>query len=328
MSDFIQFVGPNQALQIFGVRLLGFSAENGKKLLFSAFVIASALLLTAGLRALLSVFLRGSAEHERRRFWSSQALKVTSAIFIVVGLASIWFDDPTRLTTAAGLVSAGLAFALQRVVTAVSGYFVILRGDVFSVGDRIVMGGVRGDVIGLSFTQTTIMEMGQSPAEQADTPSMWVRERQYTGRIVNVSNARIFDDPVYNYTREFPFNWDEIMLPFDIDENNAVAERILLEAAEKHTVRTAELGEESLAEMERRYFMKREQLRPQVYWMLKEDTIEMTVRFLIREGDSRRIKDQMSRDIVDGLQAARIRISSASYEISDLPPLQVELRQQ
>jgi hypothetical protein len=32
----------------------------------------------------------------------------------------MWFDDPTRLTTAAGLISAGLAFALQRVVTAVS----------------------------------------------------------------------------------------------------------------------------------------------------------------------------------------------------------------
>ena len=45
-----------------------------------------------------------------------------------------------------GLVTAGLAFALQRVITALAGYFVILRGNTFNVGDRITMGGVRGDV--------------------------------------------------------------------------------------------------------------------------------------------------------------------------------------
>ena len=36
--------------------------------------------------------------------------------------------------------------------------------------------------------------------------------------------------------------------------------------------------------MERRYFMKREDLKPHVYWMLKEDTVEMTLRFIVREG--------------------------------------------
>ncbi|MFO1431682.1 MAG: mechanosensitive ion channel [Candidatus Competibacteraceae bacterium] len=67
----------------------------------------------------------------------------------------------TRLATALGLVTAGLAFALQRVITVLAGYFVILRSRTFNVGDRIRMGGVRGDVIALSFMQTTIMEMGQ-----------------------------------------------------------------------------------------------------------------------------------------------------------------------
>jgi small-conductance mechanosensitive channel len=209
----LQFVGPNQAIQLFGVKLLGFNAENGKKLLFTVCFIAAALLLGAAAKKLVHLVVRGEPNDVHQRFWTTQGIKVFTAALLIIGVASIWFDDPTRLTTAAGLVSAGLAFALQRVVTAVSGYFVILRGDVFSVGDRIVMGGVRGDVIGLSFTQTTIMEMGQSPAEQGDGPSMWIRERQYTGRIVNVSNARIFDDPVYNYTREFPFIWDELLIP-------------------------------------------------------------------------------------------------------------------
>src|SRR5207237_3024096 len=131
----------------------------------------------------------------------------------LIGVASIWFDDPTRLTTAMGLVTAGLAFALQRVVTAVAGYLLILRGNTFNVGDRIVMGGVRGDVVALGFLQTTIMEMGQPPPVQNPDPAMWVKARQYTGRMVTVSNAKVFDEPVFNYTRDFPYIWDELTIP-------------------------------------------------------------------------------------------------------------------
>ncbi|MBV8828937.1 MAG: mechanosensitive ion channel [Acidobacteriaceae bacterium] len=111
---------------------------------------------------------------------------------MLVGLVSIWFDNPGTLTTAAGLVTAGLAFALQRVVTAFAGYLVILRGNTFSVGDRITMGGIRGDVIEVNFLQTVIMDIGQ-PAQGDSGDSMWVQARQYTGRMVRLSNANIFD---------------------------------------------------------------------------------------------------------------------------------------
>lgn len=57
-------------------------------------------------------------------------------MLFLLGLLSIWFDDPARLATGIGLVTAGLAFALQRVITAAAGYFVILRGDTFNIGDR------------------------------------------------------------------------------------------------------------------------------------------------------------------------------------------------
>jgi small-conductance mechanosensitive channel len=131
-GDILQFVGESRALQLFGVKLLGFNAENGKKLLFTLAFIAVVLLLSAGVKRLVQIFIRGDIDDVHRRFWTTQGVKVFTAVLLIIGIASIWFDDPTRLTTAAGMVSAGLAFALQRVVTAVSGYFVILRGDVFS----------------------------------------------------------------------------------------------------------------------------------------------------------------------------------------------------
>jgi small-conductance mechanosensitive channel len=133
------------------------------------------------------------------------------------------FDNPARLATGAGLIGAGIAFALQKVVTSFAGYFVILRGNTFSVGDRIKMGSVRGDVIALNFIQTVIMEMGEPPSVQEEDPGMWVRSRQYSGRIVTISNAQIFEEPVYNYSRDFPYIWEEMHLPisFKHDRNRA-----------------------------------------------------------------------------------------------------------
>jgi len=141
-------------------------------------------------------------------FWTRQGISLLTFVVGLLGFVSIWFDNPARLATGVGLVGAGLAFALQKVITSFAGYFVILRGKTFNVGDRITMGGVRGDVVALNFIQTVIMEMGEPPSVQGSDPGMWVQSRQYSGRIVTVTNSKIFEEPVYNYTRDFPYLWE------------------------------------------------------------------------------------------------------------------------
>ena len=80
-----------------------------------------------------------------------QGLQVTTTVVLVLGLVSIWVTPETDVTTGIGLISAGLALALQQVIISLAGYFVILRGDTFTVGDRITLGGVRGDLVRLGF---------------------------------------------------------------------------------------------------------------------------------------------------------------------------------
>lgn len=320
---FIELVGPNGAVQIFGVKLVGVNADNGAKLLFSLGFIALVLLINKGARRVARANLLSS--YEQSRFWVRQAIQVTTALMLIVGLVSIWFDDPTRLATALGLVTAGLAFALQRVVTAIAGYAVILRGKTFNIGDRIVMGGVRGDVIALTFTQTTIMEMGQPPPVQAADPAMWVRARQYTGRIVTVTNARIFDEPVFNYSREFPFLFEEMVLPIPYTADRGKAEEILLDVARKHAIDAKQVGEEAMREMARRYFMQQASTEPRVYWRLTDNWLELTVRFLASEHGVRDLKDRMSRVILREFEEAGIGLASATFEIVGLPKVQVSL---
>jgi small-conductance mechanosensitive channel len=315
-------IEPGGAVRIFGVRLVGLTETTLRKLALVVLVLGLAVVLGKSLRWLVRKVLTGD-KRIHARFWWDQGIRLTVWTLAVVLLISICFDDPRRLTTVAGLVSAGVAIALQRVITAFAAYFIILRGQIFRVGDRIVMGGVRGDVLSLGFLRTTIMEMGQPPPVQADEPAIWVEARQYSGRIVTVTNDKIFDEPVYNYTREFPYLWEELHLPIPYTADRSRAEQILLDAARRHTTKVTELGAEALAELRRRYFLESAEIEPRVYWNLTDNWLNLSVRFLTRERGVRELKDAMSREILANFQEAGISIASGTYEIVGLPPIRV-----
>ena len=246
-----------------------------------------------------------------------------AAVVLLLGVVSIWVTPETDLTTGIGLVSAGLAFALQQVVLSLAAYFVILRGDTFGVGDRITLGGVRGDVVKLGFLKTTIMEMGQPPSVSGADPAVWVNSRQYTGRLVTVTNGAIFDEPVYNYTRDFPYLWEEIVLPVDYAVDRAEVERILLAAAHAHAVVDEPAARDALALMRSRYALADASLEPAVYWRLTDNWLEMSLRFLVRARGVREVKDRISRQVLGELGAAGIGLASATYNIVGLPEIRV-----
>ena len=127
------------------------------------------------------------------------------------------------------------------------------------------------------------MEMGQPSAVQDADPAMWVRGRQYTGRIVTITNDKIFDQPVYNYSREFPFIWEEMAIPIPYQADRKRAEEILLEVARSHTIKLTELSEEAIRELERRYFVRRSEIGPRVYYRLTDNWVELSVRFIARD---------------------------------------------
>ena len=315
--------GPVQGARLFGVTLIGATHQNLHKLVLTVAFIAIAWLLTKLLRAALHLLV-GSRTGTRVQFWAKQGVSLVLAAVVLVGIASIWFDNPGQLATVLGMVGAGVAFALQRVITAVAGYFVILRGKTFNVGDRIVMGGVRGDVIDLSFMQTRIMEMGQSPKEQADAPSMWIRSRQFTGRIVTVTNDKVFDEPVYNYTRDFPYIWDEMNIPVKYGDDQARVEQILIDAARRHAVTQDKVAEEEVKRLKDAFGIDIGDIDPRVYWRLTDNWLELTVRFLAPDHGIRPMKDAMSREILGQLDKAKIGIASGTYAIVEVPPIRIE----
>jgi small-conductance mechanosensitive channel len=304
-------------VEIFGVKLLGFTSETLRKLILTLIFALGILLLRAASEAVVVTMARRRGPKKRLSFFIRQTSGIFAAILLVLSLVSIWFDDPTRLATGVGLVSAGLAFALQKVVTSLAGYFVIIRGEVFSVGERITMGGVRGDVVALDFLKTTILEMGDPELQSA---GIWVHGRQYTGRVVTVTNDKIFEEPVFNSTRDFPFLWDEIRIPITYATDRARAEKILLEAAEKHTAPVQVEAEPHRARLVERYHMEIDSLAPRVYLRITDNWLELSLRIISHEKRTRELKDQIARDILLAFDLAEIGIASTTIDIVGFPP--------
>jgi small-conductance mechanosensitive channel len=262
---------------------------------------------------------------DRPRFWIAQVVRLLTLAAVVLIVVRVWLSGRQEFTSVMGWIAAGLAVALQRVITAFAGYVIILRGNVFTVGDRITIGGVRGDVIALGFMQTTVMEMGQSPSEQADSPSMWIHGRQYSGRIVRVTNDKVFDTPVYNYTRDFRYMWEEMRIPIRYGDDYRKVEQMLLDVAQRHSGDLANEMREALKNLRGKYFLgQAPEVDPKVYVRLTDNWTELSLRFVVRPTNARVVKDAMSREILAGLEKAKIGIASGTYAIVEFPTVKVE----
>ena len=295
-----------------------------EKTLITVAFVAGVLVAAALLRGLARLLLAGESG-DRPRFWIAQAVRLLTLAAVILIVVRVWLSGSPEFTAVMGWVAAGLAIALQRVITAFAGYVIVLRGNVFTVGDRITIGGVRGDVIALGFMQTTVMEMGQSHSEQGDAPSMWIHGRQYSGRIVRVTNDKVFDTPVYNYTRDFRYMWEELAIRVRYGDDYRRVEQILLDAARRHTGDIAAEARDALGKLRGKYFLgEPPEVDPNVFVRLTDNWNELSVRFMVRPTNGRVIKDAMSRDILDGLDKAKIGIASGTYAIVELPPIKVE----
>ena len=302
-------------MDLFGIKFIGATHETALKFAATAAVLGG----LVAVRLVIVAVSRGLTRRadSRALFWTKQSSSLAALALGVLACVSIWFDDPSRFTTVLGLATAGVAIAAQKAVTSFAGYLVIMRGKTFTVGDRIKMGGVRGDVIALGFLQTRIMEMGQ-PREvnEQEDPGMWVRARQFSGRIVTITNDKIFDEPVYNYTREFPFIWEEIHVPLPYRDDRARAEAILLDAVRAASEAFSRDAAGARQRLEEKYGLDQESLEPRVFWALTDNWLELTVRFVVPEHGIRDVKDRITRAILSAFDRAGLEIGSSTMEVT------------
>ena len=118
-------------------------------------------------------------------------------LILLSAASQTWYTVPIVF----GIFSLISGFALQTPMTSFVGWIYILSRRPYRVGDRIKVAGVTGDVIDISYFDTTLWEFGGQYLS-TDHPS---------GRIVKFPNSIVLNSPVYNYSWVlFPYIWDEI----------------------------------------------------------------------------------------------------------------------
>ncbi len=244
--------------------------------------------------------------------------KVVALIaWIVAGLylADAWSDRLGGIAVALGVIGAGVAFALQEVIASIAGWMAVLVGGVFRVGDRIQLGGIRGDVIDIGVLRSTLMECGD-----------WVNGDLYNGRIVRVTNSAVFKEPVFNYSADFPFLWDEIRVPVTHASDRAMARQLLVDALQQVVGPYADTAKASWSLMVNKYRIEDAQVTPMVTMIATDNWLEYTARYVVDYRRRRTAKDQLFTVILDAIETTggRVRLASATVEVVGIPPVEIQ----
>ena len=202
--------------------------------------------------------------------------------------------------------------SLSALIAALAGWFNITSGGIFRIGDRVQLGGVRGDVIDIAPLRTKLMEIGSSVGDET-----WVRGRQYTGRIAFVSNKTTFDQPVYNYSTAFEFMWEEVTIPIAYRDEWRTAEQIINE--ELVRISASHEAETAIAEMIKRFPIARTEVESRVFIRATDNYLELAARFVVPVRTARWATDEVTRRILLRLEEAGIPVSSSTHDITVRP---------
>lgn len=211
----------------------------------------------------------------------------TAAVLIILLLGPLWVGGLGNTATYFGLLSAGLAIALQPLIVNLAGWAFIIWRRPFSVGDRIQIGNQRGDVIDLRLFQFTLMEIGN-----------WVDADQSTGRVLHVPNGSVFSEVVANYSRGFEYIWNEMPVLITFESNWQKAKQLLHATAIKHSAHLSEAAQHKVKEASRRFLITYSILTPTVYTSVKESGVMLTIRYLCEPQQRRGSEQAIWEDIL------------------------------
>ncbi len=276
----------------------------GGKLFTTALIVAIAVVTGSVVGRLLA----RRASDRYRKYYMRKGTTFVVSILTVIGLGILWRPFAGQLGLVLGLITAGVAFAMQELIGALAGWFNIVSGSIFKVGDRVQLGGVRGDVIDITPLRTKVMEIGSSVDDD-----VWVRGRQYTGRIVAVSNKSTFTDPVFNYSASFDFIWEEVTIPVAYRDWRA-AEAIMTE--EVIRISASKDAEVALAAMVRRYPVARTEIEPRVFVRATDNYLELAGRFVVPVRTARSCNDELTRRVLDRFAAAGLSVASQTTDVT------------
>ncbi|MFD0835833.1 mechanosensitive ion channel family protein [Mariniflexile aquimaris] len=252
------------------------------------------------------------------RYKSQKGIEIFGFI-LLIGISISYFTGNIKdFGLAIGLLSAGITITLQELILSIAGSFYIFFVRVYKPGDRIEINGIKGDVIDVDSIYTTMMEIGQ-----------WVSSDNYSGRIVKLSNAFVFRGPVYNYSQDFPFVWDEFNLPIRYGSDIELAKSIIISVATEHL---SEYVQESITDWKKvvdKYYIEDAVVDPTLAITLTDNWVSFNLRYIVDYKKRRGTKHRLNEIIGQRIEATngKVLLASATFEIVKIPVLDINKKE-
>ena len=269
-----------------------------RRVLMGAILIVFALAIAKGIR----VYLISQIENRPAQYNLSRVLNLVVVLAIVIIILSLLSATWYTALISLGLLSLILGFALQTPITSFIGWIYLLARQPYRVGDRIQIGDAKGDVIDVSYLDTTLWEFG-GPYLSTQHPS---------GRIIKFPNSLVLNETVYNYSWPlFPYVWNEIKFQVAYDSDLEFITRTLQQVVEE------DLGDQmiDLVEVYRELLRQTPvdeleiQERPVVHFRASENTwLDAIVRYLVHPKESGRVKTRLTKKLLEKLNAEPERV--------------------
>src|SRR5215813_3091365 len=236
----------------------------------------------------------------RRRYQFLLLRRIILWCAIAITIAFALATEIGSIATFAGLITAGIAVALQNVILAIAGYFFLIGKYGVRVGDRVQISGVTGDVIDIGLIRLHLMEIGGTETD-----------RQPTGRVVVFSNAVVFQ-PTASFFKQIPgtsFVWHEVSLTLAPESDYALAEKRVAGAVEKVYADYRERIEQQYREMERTLNVPISIPKPRSRLRLPQNGLEVVIRYPVELDNATEIDDRVVRELLLSLeQAPKLRL--------------------
>ena len=203
------------------------------------------------------------------------------ALLIIVILAIFFLEDLRQIATVLGIASAAIVIALQDMFSAFAGWFVIVVGRKFLVGDRVEIDGHQGDIIDIQLLRTTLLEVDN-----------WLGVDEATGRVIIIPNNFVFKTQVFNYAHVHPFIWNKLDVTVTYETPAAEAHALLLKILSEETKLELSEAAGGAKAMERRYGVSDTEYKPKMFSFIADSGITYRLIYVshYKKGSSTRNK--------------------------------------
>jgi small-conductance mechanosensitive channel/uncharacterized coiled-coil DUF342 family protein len=228
----------------------------------------------------------------RRRYQFLLIRRIVLWSLIAIIVATAFASELGAITTFAGLMTAGIAIALQNVILSIAGYFFLIGKYGVRVGDRVNINGVTGDVVDIGLVRLQLMEVTDGPAPLP------------TGRVVAFSNAVVFQagSGMFKQIPGTNFLWHEITLTLDPKTNYRQVEQRMMEAVNKVFAEYGDKMELQRRNVERSLNSTLAAFAPESRLHLTQTSLEVVVRYPVDLANAGEIDNRVTRAILEALE--------------------------